>query len=984
MGFISRKIFPACESMCVCCPALRSRSRQPVKRYRKLLAEIFPKSLDGPTNERKIIKLCEYASKNPFRIPKIANSLEERCYKELRSGHIKLVSIITEVFNKMLGTCKVQMAYFAINALNVISELLGNSKHDVVQTLGCQTLTTFIYSQVDATYAHNIEKLVKKVCMLSLEPGETREKRCLRASSLQCISAMVWFMAEFSLIFVDFAEIVRATLDNYEHFRRNGDADVRGDSHHNWVDEVVRAEGRGSAVVANDSRSSCLIIHPQPEMKDPSHLTREETEKPETWAQICIQRLVELAKESTTMRQVLDPVFVYFDSGRHWAPQQGLAMMVLSSMAYCMENAGNQHLILASVIRHLDHKNVLHDPELKTSVIHVATSLAMQIRSARGLAEIGFVSDLCRHLRKSLQVSNDLIGEQELHLNILLQNSIEDCLLHIAKGIIDMRPLFDLMAITLEDLPHGIAVRATIRSLIILSRVISLALGSSNSQQAFPEALLVQLLKVMLHSDVEARVGAHQIFSILIFPSSINPGFPNQHKRWHSNTASASITALLEKLRRGKDGTETENLGNNVHDALIERDAVAEDWKQGCGLKNSPNFYKLTSIIDRTTGPAEPYVMKLGDDQIAQLLSSFWIQANLPDNLPSNIEAIAHSYILTLMVLRLKNLKDNLVVRFFQLPLSLCNMLLDPSNGMLPPACQRALFILSAGMLMFACKIYQIYDLIDALKSLVASEDDPFLGISDDLQVYVKTNVDVREYGTAADNQQAMSALSELRDRICEHNQTIKDVLVENLASITQLEADDLVTQLSETFRPDEEFLFGPQSILEQNQIVLHSKESLSFDGDIPSNSIVEEDTTSEASVSDLARFIPKIPASPSVPRVISIGQLMESALEVAGQVAGTALSTSPLPYNTMASQCEALGTCARKKLSNWLAFEDQYGQGADKSFLAFPDDGNSALEKVFNGGGYGQVAALPRDPWLAMRLPPASPFDNFLKAAGC
>lgn len=45
--------------------------------------------------------------------------------------------------------------------------------------------------QVDATYTHNIEKLVKKVCMLSREHGETREKRCLRASSLQCLSAMV-------------------------------------------------------------------------------------------------------------------------------------------------------------------------------------------------------------------------------------------------------------------------------------------------------------------------------------------------------------------------------------------------------------------------------------------------------------------------------------------------------------------------------------------------------------------------------------------------------------------------------------------------------------------------------------------------------------------------------------------------------------------------------------------------------------------------
>lgn len=50
--------------------------------------------------------------------------------------------------------------------------------------------------------------------------------------------------------------------------------------------------------------------------------------------------MVELAKESTTMRRVLDPMFVYFDSRQHWAPQKGLAMIILSRMAYFMENSG--------------------------------------------------------------------------------------------------------------------------------------------------------------------------------------------------------------------------------------------------------------------------------------------------------------------------------------------------------------------------------------------------------------------------------------------------------------------------------------------------------------------------------------------------------------------------------------------------------------------------------------------------------------------
>lgn len=129
MGVISRRVLPLCSICCVCCPALRARSRHPVKRYKTLLAEIFPRSQvttstyftyfysiwdvrlsiiylpisrtinildswffylvmvlfetliiflinniklqDGEPNERKIGKLCEYASKNPLRIPKV-------------------------------------------------------------------------------------------------------------------------------------------------------------------------------------------------------------------------------------------------------------------------------------------------------------------------------------------------------------------------------------------------------------------------------------------------------------------------------------------------------------------------------------------------------------------------------------------------------------------------------------------------------------------------------------------------------------------------------------------------------------------------------------------------------------------------------------------------------------------------------------------------------------------------------------------------
>lgn len=67
----------------------------------------------------------------------------------------------------------------------------------------------------------------------------------------------------------------------------------------------------------------------------------------------------------------------------------------------------------------------------------------------------------------------------------------------------------------------------------------------------------------------------------------------------------------------------------------------------------------------------------------------------------------------------------------------------------------------------------------------------------------------------------------------------------------------------------------------------------------------------------------------------------------MAGQVAGSSVSTSPLPYDTIASQCESLGTDSRKKLSNWLAHENHCAKAAGMVYPAFPANGPSAVAKV-------------------------------------
>lgn len=146
---------------------------------------------------------------------------------------------------------------------------------------------------------------------------------------------------------------------------------------------------------------------------------------------------------------------------------------------------------------------------MKCHIIQTASCLARQVRAEGVISDMGFVSDLFRHLRKSFQATAEPVGEQELNVNTALQTSIETCLLETVRGvlsinieiftfsllsalfnwfvfvqIVDVRPLFDMMAITLEKLsPVKAVARAALASLTILAHVISLASVSFRSQQ---------------------------------------------------------------------------------------------------------------------------------------------------------------------------------------------------------------------------------------------------------------------------------------------------------------------------------------------------------------------------------------------------------------------------------------------------------------------------------------------------------------------
>ncbi|KAL0346241.1 UNVERIFIED_CONTAM: protein SEMI-ROLLED LEAF 2 [Sesamum radiatum] len=115
-------------------------------------------------------------------------------------------------------------------------------------------------------------------------------------------------------------------------------------------------------------------------------------------------------------------------------------------MQLVMDDSGqNTHFLLSILIKHLDHKNVLKLPDMQLDIVEVVTALVRLTKVQSSVAIVSAVSDIMRHLRKSIHYTLDdaNLGNEVIKWNRKFHQVVDECLTELSSKVGDAGLILD-------------------------------------------------------------------------------------------------------------------------------------------------------------------------------------------------------------------------------------------------------------------------------------------------------------------------------------------------------------------------------------------------------------------------------------------------------------------------------------------------------------------------------------------------------------
>lgn len=97
----------------------------------------------------------------------------------------------------------------------------------------------------------------------------------------------------------------------------------------------------------------------------------------------------------------------------------------------------NAHILLSMLVKHLEPKNVLKQPDMNLDIIEVTSRLAEHSKAQSSTALMASISDMVRHMGKSMQslASDAGLGDNMVKWNSRYGKAVDECLVQLSRKV---------------------------------------------------------------------------------------------------------------------------------------------------------------------------------------------------------------------------------------------------------------------------------------------------------------------------------------------------------------------------------------------------------------------------------------------------------------------------------------------------------------------------------------------------------------------